>query len=191
MYVKREEEFQYAPVIENCIEDYTGGLTIARADITGLDELPPGYIAGTDERGLGHVIKTAKVKTAVAEDGKAITVNKGHLFKVGDAVTTTNLTGVSSVIGSITNGSDSDILNVTSAFGVIDADAVLVEAKGEAVAGSAELKYKIVGVTKNKIDLTVANQQSGVMARGSVNEKTMPQPIDTAIKALLPLIRFV
>jgi hypothetical protein len=41
------------------------------------------------------------------------------------------------------------------------------------------------------VDLTVDNTGCGLVVRGRVRESLIPYPIDTAIKALLPLIRFV
>ena len=94
MYLKKEKEFQYHPAIIKMLEDVVGGGTIARADLRKalfdgqpLDELPPYCIAGRDENGGWHVIKTAKVTEAVEAAGKVIKVAKNHLFAVGDFVT--------------------------------------------------------------------------------------------------------
>lgn len=56
---------------------------------------------------------------------------------------------------------------------------------------AAKFKYVPEVITMNKVDVTVANQQSGLLVRGTVNEAVMPYPIDEAMKALLHFIRFV
>jgi hypothetical protein len=56
--------------------------------------------------------------------------------------------------------------------------------------GAKPFIYTPVGVTLNAVDLTKTNQTAGVMVRGTVNEINMPQYVNSAIKAQLPLIRF-
>ena len=56
--------------------------------------------------------------------------------------------------------------------------------------GAKPFIYAPVGVTLSAVDLTKANQTSGVLLRGTVNEINMPQYVNQAIKAQLPLIRF-
>lgn len=194
MYRKKEKEFQYAPVIEKIIEDVQGGGTIARAGIKGvIDELPPGAIVGKDSNGLYHVVKTAKMKTAANSTATDYQVEKGHLLKVGDIVTVgSDLKKPSADITAIDKtNTDYDVITVSTTLTAAAVDAVLVLAEATAAAGSAKLKYIPEAVTMNKVDTTVANQQSGLLVRGSVNEAVMPYPVDSAIKEKLPLIRFV
>lgn len=51
-------------------------------------------------------------------------------------------------------------------------------------------KYTPVGITINTIDLTLDNQSSGIMLRGTVNEAVMQLPVDSYVKSLLPHIIF-
>lgn len=194
MYRKKQTEFQYAPVIIKVIEDVTGGGTIARAELKGvIDELPPGVVVGVDSNGLYHVVKTAKVSAIAAEDATSIQVEKGHLLKVGDAVTVSgDLSGAADVISSINTANvDYDVIALAATIGAAAVGDVLVLAEKKAAAGASKFLYTPEAVTMNKVDTTVANQQSGLLARGSVNERVMPYPVDSAIKALMPLIRFV
>lgn len=189
MFRKKETEFQYAPGIEKIIEDIQGGGTIARAELKGIiDELPPLVIVGKDSNGLYHVVKTAKVTAAVAAAATAVQVAKGHLFKVGEAITVGGaLKGASDLIAAIDKSNASyDTITVAAAIGD-----VLILANVKAAANAAKFKYVPEAITMNKVDVTVANQQSGLLVRGTVNESVMPYPIDKDLKATLGFIRFV
>ena len=190
MFRKKQSEFQYAPGIEKIIEDIQGGGTIARAELKGIiDELPPLVIVGKDANGLYHVVKTGKVTA----DAVAIQIAKNHVFKVGEAVTIGGaLTGASDVISAIdkTNAAY-DTITLSGAIGAAKINDVLVLVTAKAAAKAAKFKYTPEVITMNKVDVTVANQQSGLLVRGTVNEAVMPYPVDDAIKALLRFIRFV
>ena len=200
MYRKREREFQYPPGIEKIIEDVIGGGTIDRRDLRNalfngksLDELPPIVIVVKDpETGLYHVLKTAMASDAGNET--TYKVSKNHLFCVGDFVTIGGaLTGASDKITAIDKShAEFDTITLEATIGAAAKGQVLVQAKDKQAAKAAKLPYdgELV-VTMNKVDLTVANQQSGLLVRGTVNEAVMPFPVDDAIKALLHFIRFV
>lgn len=194
MFRKKESEFQYSPGIEKIIEDVQGGGTIARAEIKAIiDELPPLAIVGKDSNGLYHVVKTAKVHSTVAADATTIQVEKGHLFVIGEAVTFGGaLAKASDVITAIDKtNAGYDVITVAATITGANAGDVLVLVNAKANAGSAAFKYVPEAITMNKVDTTVANQQSGLLIRGTVRESVMPYPIDAAIKAKLNFIRFV
>lgn len=200
MFYKKEKEFQYAPGIEKIIEDVIGGGTIDRASLRGalfnghpLDELPPIVIVMKNENGVYCALKTAKVIEAVAEAAKAIKVAKNHLFAVGDFVTAGgDLQGASDAITAIDKSNKSyDVITLAGAIGVVTKDAILVAAKNKQSAGSTSLPFDGEAVlTMSKVNLTVANQQCGLLVRGTVNQASMPFPIDKGLKALMPFIRF-
>lgn len=200
MYRRREREFQYPPGIEKIIEDVIGGGTIDRRDLQNalfngkaLDELPPMVIAAKDpETGLYHALKTAVASDAGS--GTAYKVAKNHLFGVGDFVMIGgDLTGASDQITAIDkSNANFDTITLAATIGAATKGQVLVQAKDKQAAKAAKLPYdgELV-VTMNKVDLTVANQQSGLLVRGTVNEACMPFPIDKGLKALMSFIRFV
>lgn len=199
MYLKRESEFQYHPGIELILEDVQGGGTIARSDLAGaifagrkLDELPPLVIVVVDETtGVYHVLKTAAVQAVAAADAVAYQVKKNHLFAVGDAVTIGgDFAKAADVIAAIDKSNPIfDKITLAGTIGAAAVGEVLVQAKAKAVAGSAVPLYGTISselpVTMNKVNLTVANQSSGLLVRGTINGKTMPFPVDAAIKARL------
>ena len=202
MYRKREREFQYPPGIEKIIEDVISGGTIDRRDLQNalfngksLDKLPPIVIVVKDpETGLYHVLKTALVSEAAAADATTYKVAKNHLFGVGDFVTVGGaLTGASDKITAIDkSNSEFDTITLEATIGAAAKGQVLVQAKDKQAAKAAKLPYdgELV-VTMNKVDLTVANQQSGLLVRGTVNKSCMPFPVDKDLKALMSFIRFV
>lgn len=202
MFRKREKEFQYHPGIEKIIEDVIGGGTIARLDLRNalfngraLDELPPIVIVLNDpETGLYHVLKTAAISEAAAENATAYKVAKNHLFGIGDFATVGGeLAGASEKIIAIDKSSAGyDLITLEATIGAATKGMVLVQAKDKQAAGSAVLPYDGEAVlTMNKVDLTVANQQSGLLVRGTVNGSCMTFPIDKGLKALMPFIRLV
>lgn len=193
MYVTKETEYQNNPVIKSIIEVLTGGATIAAADFnTSVDtELKAGSIVGKDSNGLFHALKTAKVHANVAVDATTIQVKKGHGLKVDDVVMDSGKTLKADKITAInTSNDDYDILTIEAAIGALTAGDLIVIAAAEANAGAGVYAYTPVGLTMNPVDLTKANQPSGVLLRGSVNESNMPQYVDATVKALLPLILF-
>ncbi len=185
MYRKREREFQYPPGIEKIIEDVIGGGTIDRRDLRNalfngksLDELPPIVIVVKDpETGLYHVLKTAMASDAGNET--TYKVSKNHLFGVGDFVTIGGaLTGASDKITAIDkSNAEFDTITLEATIGAAAKGQVLVQAKDKQAAKAAKLPYdgELV-VTMNKVDLTVANQQSGLLVRGTVNESWYAVP---------------
>lgn len=202
MFLKKEKEFQYHPAIIKMLEDVVGGGTIARADLRTaifdnqpLDELPPYCVVGKDENGGWHVVKTALITEEVVADGTAFKVAKNHLFAVGDCVTVgAELKVASDKITAIDKSNVAyDVITLDGTIGAAAVGQVLVGVKAKAAAGSAEfcVDSSMLTITMSKVDLTVANQSCGLMVRGTVSEGNMPFPVDTGLKVLMPLIRFV
>lgn len=193
MYVKESSEYQNPLVIVNSIEDKVGGGTIAKADLVSADELKPGAVVGEDANGLLHVVKTLKVYEAATNTATSIKVFKGHEAKVGDVISNNKFAGASVAITAInTSNADYDTITVGATIGVVlNIGDVLVQANAAAAAGAGVYKYTPVGITIAAVDLTVANQGTGVMVRGTVKESLMPYPVNAGIKEKLSLIRFV
>lgn len=186
MYNKKETEYQYHPVISKIIEDVQGGATLAKADFpAGVEEAAPGMQVGFDTNGLARVIKTAKA-TEVA--GATATTYKlsNNPFKVNDFITKDGLAGAAVKVTAV-NGDSITVSATMTAAAVGD---VFIQAKAEADAGSAALAYTPIGVSMSKVDLTVDNQPTGILVRGSVNKAQMPMPLSASIAAKLPLILF-
>lgn len=202
MYLKRESEFQYHTGIENMIEDVIGGGTIDRSDFKGvlfdgasLPELPPLVLVVQDPTTrIYKTIKTATVSAIAIATATVYQVQKNHLFAVGDAVTNGgDFTKAADIITAIDKSDKTfDLITLAGTIGAAAVGDVLVLAKEVADAGDATMKYEgELVVTMNKVDLTVANQRSGLLVRGTINKSVLPFPIDNGLKTKLPFIRFV
>ena len=68
----------------------------------------------------------------------------------------------------------------------------MVQASAQAATlGEGTYKYTPDGIALNSVDLTKTNLGCGILVRGTVIQSLLPYPVDSNIKALLPLIRFV
>ena len=198
MFFKREREFQYHPGIEQIISDVIGGGTISRSDLAvffsgeQLKELPPLCLVGQADDGVWHVVKTAEMYADAAAEAIKYQVEKNHLFAVGDVITKSGLAGIAAAITAIDKSEDNyDAITVGATLGDLSDGDVLVLASAAADAGSASYLYTPTVLTMNKVDLTVANQSSGLLEAGKVNASVIPFPIDSTLKSALSGIRFV
>jgi len=196
MYVKKESDTERTLAVENVLEDIPGGGTIDpddfQSDTTMMGE---GAIVGKDSNGIYHLVKSAALYEDEADSETDYKVLKGHEFKVGDFIMYSGITG--SKAYAITEidtetSEDYDILTVGTTLGLaMNEGDCLVEATEEAtVAGTGTYKYTPAGIALNSVDLENDNQGCGIMIRGTVNESLLPYPVDTPLKALLPLIIF-
>lgn len=193
MHVTKSTEYQNHPVIISDLDGLVGGGTIKKTPLSSTDELKPGAIVGLDSNNLLEVLKTAELYENEANDETEYKVLKGHEFKVGDFIVDSALTGAAYAITIVdtTTSEDYDILTVGTTLGhAMTEGECLVQATAEAAAGAAVMQVTPKGITRNSVDLSLANQPTGVMTVGSVNESLMPYPVDASVKALLPHIRF-
>lgn len=202
MFLGQNREYQYKPGIEKILLDVIGGGTIDRSDLRSAvfaegkaDELPPLTPVVIDPAtGVYHVVKTARVYEAAST--AKYKVEKKHFFAVGDAVTLGGTFDKASDVISEIDKSDPkfDIITLAATIGAAAKGDVLVLAKDKQGAGSAVPKYgdkkSEVFLTKNKVNLTVANQSCGLLVRGTVTEASMLFPLDNVLKERTR-IRFV
>ena len=108
--------------------------------------------------------KTSVVSRATVADERGLKVTKNRVFVVGDFLTISGaMTGAADKITAI-GKSNAEFVTITleATIGAATKGQVLVQAKDKQAAKAAKLPYdgELV-VTMNKVDLTVANQQSG------------------------------
>lgn len=201
-FLSQEREFQYKPGIVKELEDVVGGGTIDRSELRSAvftegkaDELPPlTPVVKDTATGVYHVVKTARVYEAAS--AAKYKVEKKHFFVVGDAVTLGGAFDKASDVITEIDKSDPkyDLITLAGTVGAAAKGDVLVLAKDKQAAGSAVPKYgdkeSEVFLTKNKVNLTVANQSCGLLVRGTVTEASMLFPLDKALKERTH-IRFV
>lgn len=186
MYKKTESEYQNHPVVIRILEDKPGGGTMGRKSFPdNLDEVPAGIIVGENENGLLQPIKTTKI-TGVSDADSVVYSAIGHHFKIGDFVAIDGLKGKSVKIKAITT----DTFTVTETLGKLSEGDILLQVKGAAEAGKVELIVEPIGVSMSKVNLTIPNQPTGILIRGSVNSIQMPYPLSKTVSEKLELIRF-
>lgn len=201
-FLSQEREFQYKPGIVKELEDVVGGGTIDRSELRKavfpegtLDELPTlTPVVKDPATGVYHVIKTVRIYEAASE--AKYKVEKKHLFAVGDVVTLGGAFDKASDVIKDIDKSDPkfDTITLDGTIGAAVKGDVLVLSKDKQAAGSAVPKYGDKGsevfLTKNKVNLTVANQSCGLLVMGTVTEASMLFPLDNALKERTR-IRFV
>lgn len=192
-----ETEYQNHPWVIAMLEAYTSGLTLDIDDIAvsdDLDELPSGFLVAENSEGLGRWLKTSGLYADASDTATSYSVPKGLGLKAGQFITDIGLTGAAVAISAIdtTSNTTHDVVTVDATIGVAltSASDAIVEAVAAAAAGSAAYKYTPKGLALSSVDLEKENMPTGVMVRGSVSEENLPFPVNAAIKALMPLIRF-
>lgn len=138
MTVRRRRDTRVKRVFLHKTADIPGGFSVATSELGG-DYLNEGAVLSKPIDGISHVVKIAKVAADVKESAKAITVNKGHNFKVGDAITA-KIGGTAQAITAIdSSAKDTDTITVGTALGAISTGAFIAEAG--ATGDSSALKY--------------------------------------------------
>ncbi|MDA3918743.1 MAG: hypothetical protein PF690_17475 [Deltaproteobacteria bacterium] len=195
MYVAKETGTERSLCIETVLEDITGGGVIEpddfKSDTTELDE---GALVGKDANGIYHLVKTAELYEDEANTETAYKALKGHEFVVGDVIMASVITGSAAIaITAIdTTNANYDAITVGTTLGLAMSDGdILAQATATAASGAGALKYTPAGISLNSVDLSKANQGCGIMVRGTVNQSLLAYPVDTTLKAHLPLIRFI
>ncbi|MBK7628107.1 MAG: hypothetical protein IPJ16_13090 [Bacteroidales bacterium] len=184
--------------VELILEDIPGGCIIQRDELKNGASgfMPEGILIKIDSLNKGHLVKTAKIWSDVSTSATGVMVYKNHQFKAGDAITNTALTTISRTIKGIdTTAVSYDLFDIGSGFGASGGmGSILIQATASGVSGlDASYKYSpdAVGISELPVNLAFQNTGFGLLVRGRVKESLMPYPVDTTIKALLPLIRFV
>lgn len=195
MFLGQNREYQYKPGIEKILLDVIGGGTIDRSDLRSAvfaegkaDELPPLTPVVIDPAtGVYHVVKTACVYEAAST--AKYKVEKKHFFAVGDAVTLGGAFDKASDVITEIDKSDPkfDLITLAATIGTAAKGDVLVLAKDKQAAGNAVPKYgdkdSEIYLTMDSVRLDVANQASGLLVMGAVNETSMIFPMDRGLKA--------
>lgn len=196
MDVVKSTEYQYMPFIVKELEDHVGGVSIALADLrTDVGVVPPGAFIGIDADGKGHILKSAALLEAAANNAVVYRIPKTHQFKVNLFVTSKDKVGVKAyaITAIDKTNADYDLITVGTTLGVaLAVGDSLVEVKAQdAVGGAGELQYTPVGISKREIITTGTSAAVGILVRGTVNVANMAFGAPKAFKDALPLVRFV
>lgn len=173
------------------LEDIPGGGIVAVTELTQAS-VEEGTPVGVDSNGLYHVVKTAKLVEAAANDTVGYKVAKGHNFKVGDFIALKTGGKAYAITEITTSNDDYDVLTVGTTLGLVAAiGEVVIEAAAQSASTTSDFKYKPVGLVGTGFDVVSGNNHSSdIVVRGSVNASVAP-PTGSYVQAALPLIRFV
>ena len=182
--------------IELILEDIPGGGVIESDDFKAASTgMAAGALVDIDSDGIWHLTKTAMVLNAVGATGTGgltLRVYQNHEFKVGDLVTIPANTATGFGITSITaSGTVCDVVTLASAINVaIPASGLIIEGATSGFYGGG-FRYSPTAIATNTVDLRNENTGCGLMVRGRVRQGELPYVVDSTLKALFPLIRFV
>ena len=179
--------------VECVIEDIPGGGLIMQSDFpsssTGMKD---GALVGIDTNGIYHIVKTAMLVNPIVTAANAMIVYNNHEFKVGDyiGISASAFASGALITAIAASGAGCDVITMTWAGAAVAASGIMVQASG---AGLSPFKYIPAGITTKPVDVSQAsgNKGTSIMVRGRVRQNIMPYYVDTTIKSLLPLIRFV
>jgi hypothetical protein len=194
MYVSSSSDTERTLAVELVLEDIPGGGVVEKDDFkTASTEMKEGALLGVDANGIYHLTKTAKVYEDTASGGTTIKVYQDHEFKAADVLGNTAKTMTTRDISSIAaSGTDYDTITLddTNTLALIAGD-ILIEVETPDLTTTASFKYSPVAVATNPVDLSADNTGCGLLVRGRVRESLLPYYVDSTLKALLPLVRFV
>ena len=182
--------------VELVLEDIAGGGVIEKDDFptssTGMKE---GALVSKGSDGIYHVVKTAMLANAIATNDTHMVVYNNHEFKVGDFIGNTVALAAGAAVASgvaitaiAASGAGKDVITATWPGPALAASGLLIAVSG---LGRSPFKYTPEAIATNPVDLSNQNNGCGMMVRGRVRQNLMPYHVDTALKALLPLVRFV
>ena len=196
MYVKKETGTERSLCIQWVIEDIPGGGTVDPDDFrTTTQEMKEGALLGVDANGIYHLTKPAALYENEANNETDYKVLKGHEFVVGDVIMASVVTGSTAraITAINTSNANYDVFTVATTLGLamVEAECLVQATAVNTTAGAGTYKYSPVAIALNSVDLTLDNLGCGLLVRGTVNEASLPYPVDANIKAKLPLIRFV
>lgn len=189
----KQTESRLPVVFDTKLEDIPGGVTVASSDLV-QKVVKAGTPIGKDGNGLYHVVKVAKLQADAANDATTYKVLKGHNFKVGDFITAKEAGKAYAITAIDTSNAEYDQFTVGTTLGIAltaASGAYLMEASAQATTDASVLKYQPVGLIGTTYDVVeTQNHMVDCVVRGSVREAVI-DPIGPAIKAKLPLFRFV
>jgi hypothetical protein len=193
MYTTSSSDTERNLAVELILEDIPGGGVVEKDDFPSTTTtMLEGALLGVDASGIYHVVKTAKMAAAAASGATSLVIDKNDALVVGDILTNTAKTVTARPITAIAaSGTLYQTVTLGAAFGVALADNDVLIAAAASGASGAAFKYSPAAIAANSVDLLANNTGCGLVVRGRVRESLLPYPVDSTIKALLPLIRFV
>lgn len=190
--IDRKKDNRVIRAFTHKLADIPNGVTVSAADLT-QKVLHEGTPVGKDENGLYHVVKVAVLSADASNAATTYTVNKGHNFKVGDAIMLSSGKAAYAITGIATNADDAtkDDLTVGTTLGVAAkaGDSLYLAAK--AGDSGAAFKYAPVALVGESYDVdALSNHIVNAVTIGQIREINIP-PIGAEVKAKLTGIQFI
>lgn len=199
IHVRKASETQYYPIFLDVLEYLIGGCTIATGALkTTTKWLRKGSVLGesSSTSGIYYLCKSAEVY----EDSSVVTVSvlRNHEFVAGDYICNGTK---STLIASVTVGTDYDTIVGTAALEVSDGDVLYAGTSEGFDAADITQEYTPKCILRDSVRVleyseegcltTLDNVAAGAVVRGTVDESTMPYPVASAMKtSLTDRIRF-
>lgn len=186
-----ETESRGVVAFQTKLEVIPSGRTVAVSELVQT-KLLAGTPIGQDSNNLGHIIKCAEMQATATNTATDYKVLKGHNFKVGNHIMAATGAKAQTITAITTTNADYDTLTVGTSIGTeVLAGAHIYEATAANQSTGSAFKYTAMGLVGEDTDLVTGdNNLVSVVVRGTAIESNIP-PIGSAIKSLLPLIRFV
>jgi hypothetical protein len=194
MQISKSSETKVNPCILRVMADIPGGVLLMASSLkAGTTEIGAGTLIGEDSSNAGqyHVVKTAKLQADATNSATDYRVKKGHQFKVGNVLTTKDVTNCKAfaITAITTTEADYDTLSVGTTLGVAMTAAngvVFVEAAAEKTDGTAVPKYTPKAVTIDTVEIkSNGNHFVAAMIFGVVKESLLPFPVNSDLKSRL------
>lgn len=168
--IKRQNDKRIVRAFTHRLADVPNGVNVATDDLTQTF-VAEGTPVGRDSNGLYHIVKTAVVAVAVDTSDTAITVRKGHNFKVGEYVFAKTGGKCYTIQSIATSGTDNalDVITLNTTLGIaISVGAVIVQGEKEG-ASAGTYKYEPIGLLGESYDVeTLSNMPANVVTIGQI-----------------------
>lgn len=187
MTVKRRKDTSTPRVFMHKIADIRGGVCVNVSDLGG-DYLREGTPISAPDKGICHVVKTARLTSALTATGTEVKVAKGSHFKAGDIVTTKAGTKAVAIASVSRTAKDDDTITLSAALGAVDKDAWLIEAKAATTSTDSALKYTPAALVGTGAVIEAdTNLFTDAWVMGVTSANPLPSDISTALKGIINL----
>jgi len=133
--LRRTDGTQKKPLFKIILEDVPGGITLKTSELkSGTEDIEAGALLSEDPTtaGLFHLVKTAQVYEELAAAGTSLKVKKAHQFKVGEFITSGQVS--TAIVSITTTETDYDTIVLTAAFDskeAVPVDTILYQGDSE------------------------------------------------------------
>ncbi len=192
LQIQKKQDKRTAHACTHNLADIPNGVTLCSAELVAGGVAPEGAYIAPDAAGLWHLLKTARLVEAAADNAKAYKVAKGHHFKAGDVVTAAK-DGKAYAITAIDTTSDptQDTITLSTTLGVeLKEGAALVQAAKAGADGSA-YKYEPMAVLGDSYNVeALGNHLVSAVTFGQFKAALSPAA-PAELRAALPTVKFI